>query len=66
MDEDQENMRAMKSEEEEEDHREDVRGEMVQKEDEEQEEQRGRVTPDIGAGGTPRPCRSQKGERHWG
>ena len=54
MDEIQENTRAMKSEEEEEDHREDVRKlvEMTQKEDEEQEEQRDRVAPNMGAGGS--------------
>ena len=54
MDEDQGNMRAMKSEEEEEDHKEDVRKlvEMTQKEEEEQEEQRGRVAPNMGAGGS--------------
>ena len=52
-DEDQENMGAMRSEEEEEDHREDVKKlvEMMQKE-EEQEEQRGRVAPNVGAGGS--------------
>ena len=58
MDEDQVNMRAMKSEEEE-----DVRKlvEMTQKEEEEQEEQRGRVAPNMGAGGhTTRPCRTRK------
>ena len=69
MDEDQDNMRAMKSGEEEEEDREDVRKlvETMQKEDEEQEEQRGRVAPNMGAGGShPRPCRSQKGERHKG
>ena len=54
MDEDQDNMRAMKSGQEEEEHREDVRKlvETMQKEDEEQEEQRGRVAPNMGAGGS--------------
>ena len=54
MDEIQENTRVMKSEEKEEDHREDVRKlvEMMQKEDEEQEEQRGRVAPNMVAGGS--------------
>ena len=72
MDEDQENMRAMKCEEEEEDHREDVRKlvEMMQKEDEEQEEQRGRVAPNMGAGGShPQamscPERRETQEMRW-
>ena len=54
VDEDQENMRAMKSEEEEENHKEDVRKfvEMIQKEGKEQEEQRDRVAPNMGAGGS--------------
>ena len=57
MDEIQENTRAMKSEEEEEDHRENVRKlvEMMQKEDEEQGEQRDRVAPDMGTGGSHSP-----------
>ena len=61
MDEDQENMRAMTSEE---NYEEDVRKlvemvqkeekelEMMQKEEMEQEEQRGRVAPNMGAGGS--------------
>ena len=61
MDEDQENMRAMTSEE---NHKEDVRKlvemvhkeemelEMMQKEEMEQEEQRGRVAPNMGASGS--------------
>ena len=54
MDEIQENTRAMNSEEEEENHREDVRKvvEMMQKEDKEQEGQRDRVAPNMGAGGS--------------
>ena len=53
MDEDQENVRAMKSDEEE-DHKKDARKlvEMVQKEKAEQEGQWGRVAPDMGAGGS--------------
>ena len=63
-DEDQENMRAMTSEEAEENHKEDVRKlvemvqkeemelEMMQKEEMEQDEQRGRVAPNMGAGGS--------------
>ena len=52
----QENMRAMKSEEEEENHR-DVRKlvETMQKKEEEQEEQRDRVAPNMRA-----PCRTWK------
>ena len=54
MDEDPENMRAMTSEEEEENYKEDVRMfvEMMQKEEMEQEEQRGRVAPNMRAGGS--------------
>ena len=55
MDEDQENMKATKNEgEEEEDHEEDARKlvETTQKEEAEQEEQRGRVVPNMGAGGS--------------
>ena len=67
MDEDQENMRAMTSEEEEENHKEDVRKlvemvekeemelEMMQKEEMEQEKQRGREAPNMGAGGSNPP-----------
>ena len=69
MDEGQGNTGAMRSVEEEEDHREDVRKlvEMLQKEEEEQEEQRDRVAPNMGAGGSYlRPCRSQKGKRRKG
>ena len=53
-DEDQVNMRTMTSEEEEENYKEDVRKfvEMMQKEEMEQEEQRGRVAPNMGAGGS--------------
>ena len=51
-DEDQENMTAMKSEEEEEDHREQKGSWSIQKEDKEQEEQRDRVAPNMGAGGS--------------
>ena len=52
-----------------ENHREDVRKlvEMMQKEEEDQEGQRGRVAPNMGlVAHTPRPCRCQKGERHKG
>ena len=54
MDEDQGNTGVMRSEEEEENHREDVRKsvEMMQKEEDAQEEQRGRVAPNMGAGGS--------------
>ena len=64
MDEDQENMTAMTSEEKEKNYKEDVRKlveivqkeemelEMMQKEEMEQEEQRGRVAPNMGAGGS--------------
>ena len=64
MDEDQENMRAMTSEEKEKMHWEDVRKllemvekeemelEMMQKEEMEQEEQRGRVASNMAAGGS--------------
>ena len=64
MDEDQENVRAMKSDEEE-DHKKDARKlvEMVQKEKAEQEGQWGRVAPDMGAGGShPRQRRTHKKE----
>ena len=49
-----------------ENHREDVRKlvEMMQKEEEDQEGQRCRVAPNMGlVAHTPRPCRSQKGEK---
>ena len=51
IDEDQENMRVTKNEEEEENHKEDARKlvEMTQTEEAEQEEQRGRVVPNMGA-----------------
>ena len=64
MDEDQRNTGVMRSEEEEENHKEDVRKllemvekeemelEMMLKEEMEQEEQRGRVAPNMGAGGS--------------
>ena len=64
MDEGQENMRAMTSEEKEKNYKEDVRKllemvekegmelEMMQKEEMEQEKQRGRVAPNMGAGGS--------------
>ena len=54
MDEVQENIGATKSEVEEENHREDVRTlvEMMQKEEENWEEQRGRVAPNMVAGGS--------------
>ena len=53
-DKDQENMTAMTSEEKEKQHKEDVRKlvEMVQKEKKEHDEQRGRVAPNMGAGGS--------------
>ena len=52
MAEDQGNTGVMRSEEGEENHKEDVRKlvETMQKEDEEQEEQRGQVAPNMGAG----------------
>ena len=54
MDEDQGNTGAMRSEEEEENHREDVRKlvEMMQKVDDAQEGQWGRVAPNMGPGGS--------------
>ena len=54
MAEDQGNTGVMRSEEGEENHKEDVRKlvETMQKEDEEQEEQRGQVAPNMGAGGS--------------
>ena len=75
MDEGQENMRAMTSEEKEKNYKEDVRKllemvekeemelEMMQKEEIEQEKQRGRVAPNMGAGGShPRPHRTREEE----
>ena len=61
IDEDQRNTGAMRSEEEEENHREDVRKlvEMMQKKEHAQEGQRDRMAPAH----TPRPCRSQKREK---
>ena len=76
MDENQENMRATTSEE---NHEEDVRKllemvereemelEMMQQEEMEHEEQRGRVAPNMGAGGShPRPHRipERRRKRH--
>ena len=64
MDEDQENVTAMTSEEKEKNYKDDVRRlveivqkeemelEMMQKEEMEQEKQRGRVAPNMGAGGS--------------
>ena len=67
-DEDQENMRAMTSEEEEENHKEDVRKlvEMMQKEEMEQEKQRGRVAPNMGAGGSHLQAEEEAEERRKG
>ena len=74
MDEDQKNMRAMTSEEEEENHKEGVRKlvemvekeemelEMMQKEEMEQEKQRGRVAPNKGAGGSHSQATSDPGK----
>ena len=73
-DEDQENVRAMTSEEEEENHKHDMRKlvemvhkedmelEMTQKEEMQQEEQRGRVALNIGAGGSHLPATSDPRE----
>ena len=68
MDEMQQNIRAMKSEEEEEDHGEDVRKlvEMIQKEEEEQKEQRGRIAPNMGAGGSHPQAMSVPERREMG
>ena len=81
MDEDQKNMRAMTSEEEEENHKEDVRMlfemvekeeielEMMQKEEMEQGKRRGRVAPNMGAGGSQPQATSDPGkeekEKKW-
>ena len=54
IDEDQGNTGAIRSEEEEENHREDVRKlvEMMQKKEDAQEGQRGRMAPNMGTGGS--------------
>ena len=74
MDEDQENMRVTTSEEEEENRKEDVRKlvemvekeemelEMMQKEEMEQEKRRGRVAPNMGAGGSHPQATSDPGK----
>ena len=84
MDEGQENMRAMTSEEKEKNYKEDVRKllemvekeemelEMMQQEEMEHEEQRGRVAPNMGAGGShpqatsdPRKKKKETREMRW-